>query len=150
MITTLPQPCWELRCPDGSVFDGGNDGAPHFDTEDDAAQEADERASAWPEVYTVGELTPRRLAAPCYTVACNECKRSTESDSFLLMHYPGVAEAVAEAREFDFFVDGQGNAWCDDCKVLTPHDHVADPDGGEGCVRCGVDVQDHDSVQVAA
>ncbi|MER7280514.1 hypothetical protein ABT369_39355 [Dactylosporangium sp. NPDC000244] len=145
MITTLPHRCWELRWPDGSVFDGGNDGAPHFTTEADAAAEASDRAETWPDMYPPGALTSAQVDTPCFTAACNECGRTTDSDSFNVMHYARFEDAAFEAREFDFHIDVQGNAWCDDCKVIKPHGFTPDPDVPGMCGRCRVDADEHDN-----
>lgn len=144
-LTTLKQPCWHLTTPEGSDYDCGADGSPHFATEADAQQEAVDRASGALGIHLPG-LAPKPYPAPCVTVKCDGCGGEPESDDFTHLHFPDADYAHTNLDDFTIL---RGQAWCDNCR-RAPHAFVADPAGGSDCERCAWPADEHEDEEVAA
>ncbi len=139
-LTAFEAPCWRLVTSDGTNYDAGSDGVPHFDTEADARQEAKERADGALGIQIPG-LTPRSYPTPCVTVKCDGCGSEPESDDFSHLHYPSAEDASTKLDDFTIIA---GQVWCGDCR-RAPHVFVADPRGGPDCGRCAWPADEHET-----
>lgn len=71
MAVTRTAPCWVLMRSDGTEWDNG-DYAPHFRTEDEAANEA--------EVRELADVKVAQLEHPCLIVSCGCCHETFDEE----------------------------------------------------------------------
>jgi len=116
MLTTHPDPCWHLVDAKGREFDPHGDGTPHYTTRVEADAEASRRGD--------DSLTARQFAQPCVTVACSDddCDAEPEDDVWGTIHFPDEETARDLADVYDFTIDPDGKAWCDDHKARDPQE----------------------------
>lgn len=116
-IAALKDTCWHLVYANGEPVDSG-DGVPHFDTEDQAREEA-----ARYTVARLGQPELRTLDAPCW-IASAHCGYRLDENNTMLMHHESAGDALKAALDSEMFVGPCGRLHCspdcDDCPDACP------------------------------
>ena len=111
-ITALDDTCWHLLYPGEVLVDTG-DCIPHFDTEQQAHEEAGRFTSD-----RLGRPEPHQLDGPCW-IATAVCGYRLDEEDAALMHHETAEDALQAALGSEMFIGPDGTLRCspdcDDC-----------------------------------